>query len=77
MEIHSAYAPTLPFWKDSSRSPVSSLNLSFWDYPALNVKSLWIFQVHHTFYKLDVKILADSNEIRYMRCSRLTSYHEQ
>ena len=26
-------------------------------------RSVWIFQVDHTFYKLDVKILATSNEI--------------
>ena len=28
------------------------------------------FQVDHTFYKLDMKILAASNEIRCVRCSR-------
>ena len=76
MEIHSAYVPTLPFCKDGSRSPVSPSNVSFCDYPGLNVRLLWTFQVDHTFYKLDVKIVAASNEIRFVRCSRLTSYHE-
>ena len=66
----------LVLWEDSSRSPVSSSNVPFWDYPCLNVRSLWVFQVDHTFYKLDVKILAASNEIRCLRCSRLTCYHE-
>ena len=36
----------------------------FWDDPGLNVRYIWIFLVDHTFYKLDVKILATSNNIR-------------
>ena len=44
----------------------------FWDDPALNDKSLWDFQ-DNIFQKLDVKILAASNEIRYV-CVAL-SYH--
>ena len=34
-----------------------------------NVRDLQIFQVDQTFYKLDVKILAANNEIRYVHCS--------
>ena len=63
MEIHSAYVQLfsvlngrLSFWKDSSCPPVFSSNVSFWDYPGLNVRSLWIFQVDDSFYKLDIKI---------------------
>ena len=58
----------LPCWEDSSRPPSPSWNPSLWDDPGLNVRYLWIFQVDHTFYKLDVKILAANNEIRCMRC---------
>ena len=35
----------------------------------LYVGYLWIFQVDHTFYKLDVKIFAANNEIRCVSCS--------
>ena len=63
----------LLFWEGSSHPPVSSRNLPFWDYSGLNVRSLWIFQVDHIFYKLNEKIVAASNEIRCMRCSRLPS----
>ena len=63
------YVPTLPFWEDSTRPPGPSRNLPFWDDPVLNVKYLWIFQVDHTFYKLDVKILAANNEIRCVSSS--------
>ena len=45
-------------------SPFFFWNLPFWDHPDLNVRSLWILQVDHTSYKLDVKILAASNETR-------------
>ena len=38
------YVPTLLFWKDNSRPPVSSWNFPFWHYPCLNVRSLWIFK---------------------------------
>ena len=61
----------LPFWEDSSRPPVSSWNLPFWDNAGLNVRFLWIFQVNHTFNKLDIKILAASNEISFASCSLL------
>ena len=47
-------------------SPVYYWNLPFWDHPGLDVRYLWIFQVDHTFYELDLKILATSNEIRYV-----------
>ena len=53
-----AYVPTLPFWEDTSSPPSLFWNLPFWDDSDLNVKYLWIFQVDHTFYKLDVKFLA-------------------
>ena len=61
----------LPFWEDSSRPPVSSWNLPFWDNAGLNVRFLWIFQVSHTFYKFDIKILAASNDISCASCSLL------
>ena len=64
-----AYVPTLPFWEDSSLPPVSHWNLPFWDDPGLLVRYLWIFQVYHTFYKLEVKILAAFNEIKSVHCS--------
>ena len=48
--------------------PGPSWNL-IWDDPVLNVIYLWIFYVDHTIYKLDVKILAANNEIKYVRCS--------
>ena len=65
----------LPFWKGSSRPPVSFWNLPFWVDPCMAYLSRpWsllkcqIFtnfsQVDHTFDKLEVKILAASNEIR-------------
>ena len=47
----------LPFWKDSSCPLVSSWNLPFRDYPGLNLRPSWIFQVDHNFYKPHVKIL--------------------
>ena len=59
----------LPFWEESSRPCGPSWNLPFWDDSGLNVRYLWIFQVDHTFYKLDVKILAAINDIRCARCS--------
>ena len=34
-----------------------------------NIYYLWIFQVDHTFYKLDLKIWAANNEIRCVHCS--------
>lgn len=71
-----AYVSTLPFWMDSSRPPVSSWNLPFWNYPGLNLRSSWILQVDHNFYKLDIKILAASNKIRSVHCPTLLS-HEQ
>ena len=67
----------LPFSLGSSRSHVYFWNLPFWDDPGLNVRYLWILQVHHTFYKLDVKILDPSNEIRCMHCSWPPTSHEQ
>ena len=63
----------LPFWEDSSRRLVSYWNRSFWDEPGLLVRYLWIFQVHNTFYKFDVKILAPINKIKRVRCSWLLS----
>ena len=57
------------FWEGNSRPPVSSWNLPFWDDPWLNIRCLWIFQVGHTFYKLEVKMLATSNKMRCVRCS--------
>ena len=71
----SPYVSTLPFWTGVccfQRAAPSSrllLKIPFWDDPGLNVRYLWIFQVDHIFYKLDVKILATSNEIRCVRCS--------
>ena len=53
----------LPFWEDSSCPPVSSWNLLFWDDLGLIVWYWLIFQVDHTFYKLDVKILAFSTKL--------------
>ena len=38
----------------------------FWDDPVLNDRSLWDFQDDNIFQKLDVKILAASNKIRYV-----------
>ena len=57
----------LPFWEDSSRPPVSHWSIPFWDDPGLLVRYLWIFQIYHTFYKLDVKILAAINEFKNVR----------
>ena len=40
----------LPFRKDSSRLPSPPWNLSFWDYPGLNVRYLWgawVALIHH------------------------------
>ena len=58
----------LQFWEDSSPPPCLSWNLSFYDEmiddPGWNVRYLWIFQVDHIFYKLDVKILTNNNKIR-------------
>ena len=62
----------LPFWKDSSRPPVSSWNPPFWDYPGLNVRSLWIFQVNHNSCKFDVRILTAFDKIR---CVVAIGYH--
>ena len=59
----------LPLWEHSCSPPVSHWHIPFWDDPGLLVKYLWILQVYHTFYKLDVKILAAINEIKSMRCS--------
>ena len=57
----------LPFSGGSSHPPVYPINLLFRDNTAFNIGYLWIFQVYHPF---DVKILATSNEIRCVRCSR-------
>ena len=60
----------LTFGEDNSRHHVSSWNLPFfWDNPGVNVRYLLNFQVGHTFYKLDVKILATRNKSRCVRCS--------
>ena len=71
-----SYVPTFPFWtggsensEGSSHPSVYFWNLPFWDDPGLNVRCLWIFLIGYTFYKLDVKILATSNEITYVRSS--------
>ena len=61
---------SLTFSEDNSRPTVPSWNLPFWGEPDLNVRYLWIFQVDHTFYKLNVKILATRNKIS---CSWLSS----
>ena len=65
--IHTSNFPVLKgrllFSLGTSRPPVYFWNLPIWDDPGLNVRYLWILQVHHTFYKFDVKILAPSNEI--------------
>ena len=57
----------LPLSEGSARPPVYYWNLPFWDDPDLNVRYLWIFQVDHIFYKLDVKILVTSNEFKCVR----------
>ena len=67
--VNVTYIPTLPFWTVGSRPPGPSWNLPFWDDPGLNVRYLRIFQVDHTFYKLDMEILTANNEIRCVRCS--------
>ena len=59
----------LPFREESSGPCGPSWNLTFWDDSGLNVRYLWIVRVDHTFYKLDVKILAAINDIRCARCS--------
>ena len=61
----------LSLWDDSSHIPVSSRNLLFWDYPGLNNRSLWIFKVDHTFYRLSREILAVSNNIKCVHSSQL------
>lgn len=63
----------LSFWEDSSRIPISSWNLPFWDEPSLNIRCLWILRVNHTFYKLDGNILTASNEIGCAHYSWLPS----
>ena len=68
--VSQTYVPTLPSWEESSRPPAPSRNLPFWDDSGLNVRYLRIFQVDHTFYKLDVKVLAAINDIR---CALLLS----
>ena len=67
--VYLAYVPTLLFWTGVSCPPCPSGNLLFWEDPDLNIKYLWIFQVNHTFYKLDVKILAANNKIRCLSSS--------
>ena len=49
----------LPFSEGSSRLPVYSWYLPFWDDPGLNVRCLWNFQVDHSFYKLGACIALD------------------
>ena len=61
----------IPFLEDSYLPPIFSWNPLFWNETELNVRSLWTFLVNHTFYKLNVKILAASNEIRCVHCSWL------
>ena len=58
----------LPFWEESFHPPDLSWILPFWDNPDLNVRYLWNFQVDHTFYKVNVKILTTINDMRYVRC---------
>ena len=64
-----SYVPTLPFWEDNPRPPGLFWNIASWDDTDSNVGNLRIFQVDHTFYKLDVKILPANNKITYVRCS--------
>ena len=45
--------------EDSSNHSATTWNLPFWDDTAFNFRYLWVFQVNHTFYKLDMEILAD------------------
>ena len=54
----------LLFSESTSHPPVYYWNLPFCDYPGLNVRYFWIFKANHIFYKLDVKILVTSNEIK-------------
>ena len=54
----------LLFSESTSHPPVYYWNFPFCDYPGLNVRYFWIFKVGHIFYKLDVKILVTSNEIK-------------
>ena len=61
----------LQFWECNSCPPISSRNLPFWDDPGLNVRSLRVFQVDPTFYRLAVKILAANDEISCVRCSQV------
>ena len=57
--------------------PVSSWNLPFREYPGINVRSLWIFQVDYDFCKPDVEILAANDKIKCVRCSSQPYYHKQ
>ena len=61
----------LPFWQDSSRpAAVSPWKVSRFEMILAWMSDMYKFsQVYQTFYKLDVKILAASDEIRCVRCS--------
>ena len=64
---HAKHA-SMPFsWLSKYVLSVNFKNLPFWDDSGLNARYLWIFQVDHTFYKIYMKILAASNEIRCVR----------
>ena len=58
----------LLFWEDGSRPSGPFWNLPFWDDPDLNVRYLWVFQVDHSFYIFNVKILAANNGISCVYC---------
>ena len=68
-----AYVSTLWFWAGNScfqRAPpilpfVTGIS-HFCDYPGLNVRYFWIFKADHVFYKLGMKILVTSNEIKLL-----------
>ena len=64
------------FWEDISHPSSPFWNLPIWDDPDLNVKHLWVFQIDHIFYKLDVKILAANNKIKCMPCSCPHLHHQ-
>ena len=59
----------LPCWEENSCSPVSTWKLSFWDNPGFHTSISEFFQVNHTFWKLDMKVLVTSNKRRYVRSS--------